>query len=109
MGPASRQQPVCLLDISDANFHQQPFQPSSASRREDDELLGLWLQRGRSCIPEKQSLLFQFKKFGCLSTDAAGGSGAAERDNPFTFRRGTEAVSPVDLQETNQWNHTHAL
>lgn len=49
--------------------------------------------------PREQSLLFQFKKFGCLSTEAVAGSGAAKRDNPFTFRRGMEAVSPVDLQE----------
>lgn len=53
-----------------------------------------------------QSLLFHFKKFGCLSTKAAGGSGAAKRDNPFTFRCGMEPVSPADPPRTSQWNHT---
>lgn len=54
-----------------------------------------------------QSLLFHFKKFGCLSTKAAGGSGAAKRDNPFTFRCGMEPVSPADPPRTNQWNQAH--
>lgn len=57
--------------------------------------------------PREQSLLFQFKKFGCLGTKAAGGSGAAEGDNPFTFRCGMEPVSPADPPRTNQWNHMH--
>lgn len=57
--------------------------------------------------PREQSLLFQFEKFGCLSTTAAGGSGAAEGDNPFTFRCGMEPVSTADPPGTNQWNHMH--
>lgn len=57
--------------------------------------------------PREQSLLFQFEKFGCLSTEAVGGSGAAEGDNPFTFRCGMEPVSTADPPRTNQWNHMH--
>lgn len=57
--------------------------------------------------PRGQSLLFQFEKFGCLSTEAVGGSGAAEGDNPFTFRCGMEPVSTADPPRTNQWNHVH--
>lgn len=57
--------------------------------------------------PREQSLLFQFEKFGCLSTKAVGGSGAAEGDNPFTFRCGMEPVSTADPPRTNQWNHMH--
>lgn len=57
--------------------------------------------------PREQSLLFQFEKFGCLSTKAVGGSGAAEGDNPFAFRCGMEPVSTADPPRTNQWNRMH--
>lgn len=37
-------------------------------------------------LRENKACYSGFKKFACLSTEPAGGSGAAERDNPFTFR-----------------------
>lgn len=47
-----------------------------------------------------------FTKFACLHTEAVGGSGAAERDNPFTFRGEQTCQSSKPLK--NQPVEPHA-
>lgn len=37
-------------------------------------------------VRENKACYSGFKKFACLSAEPAGGSGAAERDNPSAFR-----------------------
>lgn len=91
-----------LWEIFDANVQQQAFQQQMHQARliipralkEPSLSPGIFEPARMELRLREQSLLFQFTKFGCLSTKAVGGSGAAERDNPFTFRCGMEPVIP---------------